>query len=86
MQGVGNVSLFMNFVKARLQDNFVQTWHSELTESTRALTHRSLASSFDSKLYLDNIKVEIHRNVSLYIPYVTVHKIYILKQNGTRLQ
>jgi hypothetical protein len=61
MQGVGNVSLFMNVFNVRLRDNFVENWHSELAESTRSLTYRHFASSCDYKLYLDNVKVEKHR-------------------------
>ena len=36
-QGVGNVKSFLNLVKQRLQDNFIQNWNSRLTDSNRAI-------------------------------------------------
>jgi hypothetical protein len=76
MQGFRNVSLFMIVFKVRLRDNFVQNWHSELSEFTRALTYRSLASSFDYKLYLDNVKVETHITALARL-WVSSHRLHI---------
>ena len=38
-QSVGNVKLFLNVLKTRISDNFIQNWHSELEESNRARTY-----------------------------------------------
>ena len=38
-QGVGNVNLFIRMLKERLNDNFIQNWNSELSESSRARTY-----------------------------------------------
>jgi hypothetical protein len=66
----------MNFFKARLRDNFVQNWHSEFAESTRALTYRSLSNSFDYKMYLDNVKLETHRTALTRLR-VSSHRLHI---------
>ena len=36
VQGVGNYDVFMNILKQRLTDNFVQNWPSRLENSSRA--------------------------------------------------
>jgi hypothetical protein len=59
-QGVGSVELFLRMFKTRLQDNFMQEWHNELSESTRAVTYRHI-SVFEYKLYLDIISAEKFR-------------------------
>ena len=43
-QGFGDDSLFINQVKQRLRDTFVQNWQSDLNLSTRALFYRNVAS------------------------------------------
>ena len=35
-QGVGNVNIFQNLVKQRLQDHFIQAWNSRLEDTSRA--------------------------------------------------
>ena len=37
--GVGNVNRFLNLVKQRLDDNFIQNWNLRLTDSSRAIKH-----------------------------------------------
>jgi hypothetical protein len=56
-QGVGSVELFLHIFKTRLRDNFMQKWHIELLESTRAITYRHI-SVFEYKLYLGILSVE----------------------------
>lgn len=55
-QGVGNVGAFMNVFKQRLNDNFIQNWHSRLDESSRATFYKSI-SSFRLQPYLEYINV-----------------------------
>ena len=60
-QGVGNVNSFLNLVKQRLQDNFIQNWNSRLTDSSRAILYTSI-SSFHFQNYLNVVKVKKYRN------------------------
>ena len=54
-QSVGNRVLFLNLVKQRLTDQFIQNWNSSLNDSTRALFYRNF--SFGYKAYLDFVSV-----------------------------
>ena len=47
-KGVGDRVLFLNLVKKRLTDQFIQNWNSRLNDSTRALFYRNF--SFGYKL------------------------------------
>ena len=49
-QSVGDRVLFLNLVKQRLTDQFIQNWNSRLNDSTRALFYRNF--SFGYKIYL----------------------------------
>ena len=60
-QGVGNVNLFLNLFKQRLTDNFTQTWHERLSNSSRAIFYTHIAD-FRSKAYLNSVKVLKFRN------------------------
>ena len=51
-QGVRDESLFLNQVKQRLRDTFVQNWQSDLNLSTRTLFYRNVAS-FQLQGYLE---------------------------------
>ena len=55
-QGVGDYDIFMRSIKQRLNDNFVQNWHSRLEESSRAVFYRSIAS-FQFQPYLNVLNV-----------------------------
>ena len=55
-QGVGNYDGFMNILKQRLTDNFVQNWHSRLENSSRATFYRSIAS-FQYQPYLEIVNI-----------------------------
>ena len=52
-QVVGNVNNFLNLVKQRLHDNFIQHWNSRLTDSRRAFLYKHKFVSFSklSKCY-----------------------------------
>ena len=50
---------FLNLVKQRLTDQFIQNWNSRLNDSTRALFYRNF--SFGYKTYLDFVSVGKHR-------------------------
>ena len=54
-QSVGDRVLFLNLVKQRLTDQFIQNWNSRLNDSIRALFHRNF--SFGYKTYLDFVSV-----------------------------
>ena len=58
-QSVGDRVLFLNLVKQRLTDQFIQNWNSRLNDSTRALFYRNF--SFGYKTYLDFVSVGKHR-------------------------
>ena len=60
-QGVGNVNVFLNLVKQRIHDNFIQNWNSRLEESSRA-TFYTRINSFQFQHYLNFIKVKKYRN------------------------
>ena len=60
-QGVGNVNVFLNLVKQRIHDNFIQNWNSRLEESSRA-TFYTRINSFKFQHYLNFIKVKKCRN------------------------
>ena len=55
-QGVGDIKLFMNLLKQRISDTFIQKWNSDLNNSSRALFYRTF-SSFEFQPYLNTIVV-----------------------------
>ena len=56
-QGVGNEIAFLTLLRQRLQDMFIQDWHSRLDLSSRASLYRNLSNMFCYKSYLDSISV-----------------------------
>ena len=56
-QWVANVNSFLNLVKQRLHDNFIQNWNSRLTDSRRAIFYTSI-SSFHFQNYVNVIKLK----------------------------
>ena len=56
-QGVGDESLFLNQVKQRLRDTFVQNWQSDLNLSITALFYRNV-ESLQIQGYLDAVTVK----------------------------
>jgi len=72
-QEVGHVKLFLFNVKARLNDNFIQGWHSRIENSSRAAFYQHVAHfKFQPYLnvcgitkfryYLTRIRVSSHRH------------------------
>jgi hypothetical protein len=59
-QGVGDVNVFLYYVKARLGDTFIHNWHSRLEQSSRSRLYRHLSDNFGFKSYL-SIKVTTFR-------------------------
>ena len=59
-QGVGDINLFLNVFKRRVDDNFIQKWSTELNESSRALFYRQF-SAFEFATYLDIINITKYR-------------------------
>ena len=54
-QSVGDRVLFLNLVKQRLTDQFIQNWNSRLSDFTCALFYRNF--SFGYKTYLDFVSI-----------------------------
>ena len=59
-QGVGDVDIFLNLVKQRLTDSFIQNWYKELRNSTRARTY-VFYCNFGFQSYL-----------SMYMKYINI--------------
>ena len=55
-QGVGGVNMFLSVFKQRLTDNFIQGWHEEVSNSSRANNYKLLAD-FNFKMYLDLVTI-----------------------------
>ena len=54
---MGNETAFLTLLRQRLQDMFIQDWHSRLDLSSRASLYRNLSNIFCYKSYLDSICV-----------------------------
>ena len=76
-QGVGNKLLFMENLKIRLTDGFIQNWKAQLQTSTRARTY-NLFANFKFQPYLDIIKSTKLR-ISLSRLRVSAHRLEIEK-------
>jgi hypothetical protein len=74
-QGVGNEILFLNLVKQRLKDNYMQNWTESLRNSSRASLY-ILFSNFDFKLYLEQINIQKFR-IALTRFRVSAHRLLI---------
>ena len=74
-QGVGNLRLFLSLFKQRLTDNYVQTWHERLDNSSRANFYINIAG-FRSKADLNSVKLLKIRN-SLGRLRVSSHRLEI---------
>ena len=59
-QSVGNSTYFLNIVKQRLNDNFVQNWNDRLNQSTRATFYHAFAD-FKFQPYLNIVNVSKFR-------------------------
>ena len=60
-QGVGDLNMFLRVFKQRLTDNnFLQAWNEEISNSSRANTYELIAK-FNFKCYLDVVTVRKFR-------------------------
>ena len=59
-QGVGDVDIFLNLVKQRLTDTFIQNWYTELRNSTRARCY-VIFCNFGFQSYLSMVNIEKFR-------------------------
>ena len=59
-QGVGDVDIFLNLVKQRLTDTFIQNWCTELRNSTRARSY-VIFCNFGFQSYLSMVNIEKFR-------------------------
>ena len=55
-QSVGNDKYFIELIRQRLTDNFIQNWHGRLENSSRASFYKHIAE-FRFQPYLDNLSV-----------------------------
>ena len=55
-QTVGNDKYFIEVIKQRLTDNFIQNWHGRLDNSSRASFYKNIAE-FKMQPYLENLTV-----------------------------
>ena len=55
--GVGDTEMFLRVFERRTQDMYLQTWHTEIHESNRAITFKWLCPTFEYKKYLDVLTV-----------------------------
>jgi len=55
-QGVGDIKIFLSVAKQRISDMFLQTWSSEMENTTRGRIYR-LFSSFQFQPYLNLVNV-----------------------------
>ena len=75
-QSVGDRVLFLNLVKQRLTDQFIQNWNSRLDDSTRALFYRNF--SFGYKTYLEFVSVgKLRLHVALSNVRLSSHRLEI---------
>ena len=74
-QGVGNEMLFLAHFKTRVNDIFMQEWHSRLEASTRARFYITIAK-FGYQNYLDVINIEKLR-ISLSKLRVSSHRLEV---------
>ena len=74
-QGVGNELLFLAHFKTRVNDIFMQEWHSRLEASTRARFYITIAK-FGYQNYLDVINIEKLR-ISLSKLRVSSHRLEV---------
>ena len=74
-QTVGDSKLFLNIVKTRLKDQFVQNWSGRLSESNRAVCYRAIAH-FQFQTYSDTLDIRKFR-VSLTKLRVSSHRLHV---------
>ena len=74
-QSVGNEALFLNSLKQRLQDIFIQEWHTRIQESSRAIFYRNF-TNFGYKPYLDLLVSDIFR-YSLTRLWTSLHRLEV---------
>ena len=74
-QGIGNIRNFLSIFKLKVEDVYIQDWHSRLENSTRAMLYISVAK-FQYQQYLDILKVEKYRN-SLCKIRVSAHRLEV---------
>jgi hypothetical protein len=74
-QSVGNNTYFLNIVKQRLNDNFVQNWNDRLNQSNRATFYRTFAD-FKFQPYLNIVNVSKFR-IALTQLRVSSHRLEI---------
>ena len=74
-EGAGNLRLFLSLFKQRLTDNFVQTWHERLDNSSRAKFYKNIAD-FTPKAF-NTVKVLKFRNSLVARFRVSSHRLEI---------
>ena len=75
-QGVGNEIAFLTLLRQRLQNMFIQDWHSRLDLSSRASLYRNLSNMFCYKSKLDSISV-VKLRIALTRLRTAAHRLLI---------
>ena len=69
MQGVGDVTMFLNVFKQRLTDHFIQSWNADISNSSRANTY-SLIADFNVPKFVELLQSDnknVIKNLSVYV-------------------
>lgn len=74
-QGVGDEKFFLLEFKQRVKDIYIQNWHEQLEDSSRALLYKEIAT-FGYKTYLNIIVIQKYRR-SLTILRTCSHRLEI---------
>jgi hypothetical protein len=74
-QEIGNENIFIAEIKRRLEDNFIQTWMSEVEASPRADTYK-LFATFGFSKYIEQININKYR-AALTRFRLSSHRLYI---------
>ena len=81
-QGVGDINIFLNIFKQRVTDNFQQTWHNELHNSSRAIFYRAI-SEFHFQEYLETVTIKKFR-IALSKLRMSSHRLEVETGRWTR--
>ena len=61
-QGIVNEKWITNAVRQRLKDQFIQTWSSDVFNSSKSTNYRLFKTKFGPEIYLENLPVKF-RNI-----------------------
>ena len=83
-QGVGDEKNFLSLFKQRGNDHFIQKWHQQLNESSRALFYRQICI-YEFQSYLQKVVQKKFRNATSK-QRLSSHKLHIESGRWNRTQ